>query len=68
MNTSMSVSTSFNVSRWRALALAAALAMGAGAPGLNRVFDGLADFIERHFEPGVLDRLIRPPELPDTPP
>ena len=41
---------------------------GAGAPGLNRVFDGLADFIERHFEPGVLDRLIRPPEMPDTPP
>jgi len=27
---------------------------GAGAPTLDTVFDGLADFIERHFRPGVL--------------
>lgn len=33
---------------------------GATAPTLDRVFDGLADFIETHFEPGVLDQLIRP--------
>ncbi len=31
---------------------------GAQAPTLDAVFDGLADFIEAHFEPGVLDRLI----------
>ena len=31
---------------------------GADAPALDQVFDGLADFIARHFEPGVLDRLI----------
>jgi len=27
-------------------------------PTLNSVFDGLADYIEQHFEPGVLSRLI----------
>jgi adenosylcobyric acid synthase len=27
---------------------------GAGAPTLDGVFDGLADFIERHFQPGAL--------------
>ncbi|MDF2466639.1 MAG: cobyric acid synthase [Ramlibacter sp.] len=32
---------------------------GASAPTLNSVFDGLADFIEKHVEPGVLDALIR---------
>lgn len=30
---------------------------GAGVPTLDRVFDGLADFIERHFQPGVPGRL-----------
>ncbi len=28
-------------------------------PTLESVFDGLADYIEQHFEPGVLDALIR---------
>ncbi|QDL36391.1 cobyric acid synthase [Rhodoferax sediminis] len=32
---------------------------GASASTLNSVFDGLADFIEKHVEPGVLDALIR---------
>jgi adenosylcobyric acid synthase len=27
---------------------------GAGVPTLDSVFDGLADFIDRHFQPGVL--------------
>ncbi|MDM0112529.1 cobyric acid synthase [Variovorax sp. J22R133] len=31
---------------------------GASAPSLDSVFDGLADFIDRHFEAGVLNRLI----------
>jgi len=31
---------------------------GAAAPTLDAVFDGLADFIGRHFEPGVLQSLI----------
>jgi len=31
---------------------------GAGVPTLDSVFDGLADFIDRHFAPGVLGRLI----------
>ncbi|WP_234264791.1 cobyric acid synthase [Hydrogenophaga sp. NFH-34] len=31
---------------------------GATVPTLETVFDGLADFLERHAEPGVLDRLI----------
>jgi len=33
---------------------------GARVPTLDVVFDGLADYIERHFEPGVLQSLIRP--------
>jgi adenosylcobyric acid synthase len=33
---------------------------GATAPTLETVFDGLADFIEIHFEPGVLDQFIAP--------
>lgn len=33
---------------------------GEGARGLEPVFDGLADFIQTHFQPGVLDRLILP--------
>ena len=33
---------------------------GATAPTLETVFNGLADFIETHFEPGVLDQLIAP--------
>ncbi|MCW5652738.1 cobyric acid synthase [Hydrogenophaga sp.] len=33
---------------------------GVSAPTLDTVFDGLADFIQTHFEPGVLDRLIAP--------
>jgi adenosylcobyric acid synthase len=31
---------------------------GAAVPTLDTVFDGLADFIEQHFEPGVLERLV----------
>jgi len=31
---------------------------GAAAPTLDSVFDGLADYIERHFEPGVLRSLV----------
>lgn len=31
---------------------------GAATPTLDAVFDGLADYIERHFEPGVLSSLI----------
>ncbi len=33
---------------------------GAQVPTLETVFDGLADFIEQHFEAGVLRRLIEP--------
>ncbi|MFW2357644.1 cobyric acid synthase [Hydrogenophaga sp.] len=33
---------------------------GATAPTLETVFNGLADFIDTHFEPGVLDQLIAP--------
>ena len=32
---------------------------GATTPTLNSVFDGLADYIEQHFEPGFLDPLIQ---------
>ena len=32
---------------------------GAQAPTLETVFDGLADFLERHFSPEVLRRLVR---------
>lgn len=31
---------------------------GATAPTLDSVFDGLADYIEQHFEPGVLQGLV----------
>lgn len=31
---------------------------GATTPTLDSVFDGLADFVEQHFAPGVLDSLI----------
>lgn len=37
---------------------------GTGASGLDPVFEGLADFIDTHFQPGVLDRLIHPPASP----
>ena len=33
---------------------------GADAPTLDAVFDGLADFLQTHVEPGVLDALIQP--------
>ena len=33
---------------------------GATAPTLDTVFDGLADFLAAHVEPGLLDRLIAP--------
>ena len=33
---------------------------GASAPSLDSVFDGLADYIDRHFEPGVLLSLLEP--------
>ncbi|MES2482852.1 MAG: cobyric acid synthase [Pseudomonadota bacterium] len=32
---------------------------GTSSPTLDTVFEGLADFIGQHFEPDVLDRLIR---------
>ncbi len=32
---------------------------GAAAPTLERVFDGLADFVDRHLSPGVPDSLVR---------
>jgi adenosylcobyric acid synthase len=32
---------------------------GASTPTLETVFEGLADFVERHFAPGVLAGLIR---------
>ena len=32
---------------------------GATVPTLDAVFDGLADFVDQHFEPGVLKALIR---------
>jgi adenosylcobyric acid synthase len=32
---------------------------GADCRTLDAVFDGLADYIERHFEPGVLLGLLR---------
>ncbi|MEY2953164.1 MAG: hypothetical protein RLZZ401_1251 [Pseudomonadota bacterium] len=31
---------------------------GAAAPGLEPVFDGLADFVETHFAPGILASLL----------
>ena len=31
---------------------------GAKVPTLGQVFDGLADFVEKHFEPGVLQALV----------
>lgn len=33
---------------------------GAHVPTLDSVFDGLADFIEQHFDAGVLDALVAP--------
>jgi adenosylcobyric acid synthase len=33
---------------------------GVRAPTLETVFEGLADFIQNHFEPGVLEQLIAP--------
>jgi adenosylcobyric acid synthase len=35
--------------------------MNQPVPTLDAVFDGLAHFIEQHFEPGVLQGLISPP-------
>jgi len=35
---------------------------GAVAPTLDEVFDGLADFIDRHFAPSVIPDLIRDPQ------
>jgi hypothetical protein len=31
---------------------------GASVPTLDSVFDGLADFVERHFAPGALEALV----------
>jgi adenosylcobyric acid synthase len=39
---------------------------GASAPTLESVFDGLAHFIEKHFEAGVLGALISPTQMPTT--
>jgi len=36
---------------------------GAAVPTLDSVFDGLADFIDLHFAPGVIPDLIRDPSL-----
>lgn len=33
---------------------------GIGAPSLDRVMDGLADYIDQHFAPGALSGLLRP--------
>jgi adenosylcobyric acid synthase len=33
---------------------------GAAVPTLDTVMDGLADFVEQHMAPGVLDALILP--------
>jgi adenosylcobyric acid synthase len=33
---------------------------GSSGRSLNEVFDGLADFIEGHFQPGALMRLLDP--------
>ncbi|RQO61775.1 cobyric acid synthase CobQ [Paucibacter sp. KBW04] len=32
---------------------------GAQAPSLDRVFEGLADYVDRHFQPGVLAGLLQ---------
>ena len=32
---------------------------GASGPSLDQVFDGLADFVDTHFQPGALQALIR---------
>jgi len=37
---------------------------GASTPTLDSVFDGLADYIARHFEAGVLEALIAPAPPP----
>jgi adenosylcobyric acid synthase len=37
---------------------------GADVQPLSAVFDGLADFIDTHFEPGALMRLAEAPFLP----
>ena len=34
---------------------------GAATPTLDSVFDGLADYVEKHFEPGVLASLVAGP-------
>jgi len=34
---------------------------GAAVPTLDSVFDGLADFVEQHFAPGVLQALVAAP-------
>ena len=41
---------------------------GAHAPTLESVFDGLADFIEAHFEAGVLASLTAPLNTPEQTP
>jgi adenosylcobyric acid synthase len=33
---------------------------GASVPTLDAVFDGLADYVDRHFDPGVLGGLLQP--------
>jgi adenosylcobyric acid synthase len=35
---------------------------GANVPTLDVVFDGLADYVEKHFDAGVLTSLIAPPD------
>ncbi|MDH4450645.1 MAG: cobyric acid synthase [Rhodoferax sp.] len=38
-----------------------------GVPTLDAVFDGLADYIARHFAPGVLQHLLHPTDEKHTP-
>jgi len=33
---------------------------GAAVPTLDTVFDGLADYVEKHFDAGVLAALVAP--------
>ncbi|MDX9844047.1 MAG: cobyric acid synthase [Aquabacterium sp.] len=34
--------------------------LGQGVPALSQVFDGLADYVDQHFTPGVLKALLKP--------
>jgi len=34
--------------------------LGQGVPALSQVLDGLADYVDQHFAPGVLMALLKP--------